>query len=93
MRLLGRGAKDWTRDDVAADYLYTPQELGQWQDRIERVAAHASSTFVVAANVAGGKAAVNAMQLAAMLGQGSAPVRRRPASVSAASAPLLLKAS
>jgi uncharacterized protein YecE (DUF72 family) len=93
VRLLGRNGGDWTRDDLAADYLYTPQELGLWQDRIERLAAHTSSTFVVAANHVAGKAVVNAMQLASMLGQGSAPLRRRPPSVApAVSQPLLLKA-
>jgi uncharacterized protein YecE (DUF72 family) len=67
VRLLGRGGSDWTEEKTAADYLYTPQELGAWQDRIERLRAHTTATFVVAANHAGGKAVVNAMQLQMML--------------------------
>ena len=77
VRLLGRHGEDWTKDEAAADYLYTPQELGQWQSRIERLRAHATSTFVAAANHRGGKAAVNAMQLQAMLRETSSPPRRR----------------
>jgi uncharacterized protein YecE (DUF72 family) len=91
VRLLGRNGADWTDEKAAADYLYTPQELGLWQDRIDRLAAHTNSTFVVAANHVGGKAAVNAMQLKAMLGEVAAPLRRRPPIVAAAP-PLLLKA-
>src|SRR4051812_29721694 len=59
VRLLGRGSEDWTKDDAAADYLYTPQELGQWQGRIERLRTHTTSCFVIAANHTGGKAVVN----------------------------------
>src|SRR5262249_23063085 len=40
VRLLGRNGGDWTDERTAADYLYTPQELGGWQDRIERLRAH-----------------------------------------------------
>ena len=100
VRLLGRNGKDWTEEEVAADYLYTPQELGAWQDRIERLRAHTSATFVVAANHRGGKAAVNAMQLQAMLRETSSPPRRRVPSmpprrenlVAISSAQMLLRA-
>lgn len=77
VRLLGRNGNDWTEEQTAADYLYTPRELGQWQDRLERLRIHTNATFVVAANHVGGKAAVNAMQLKAMLGEVSAPLPRR----------------
>jgi uncharacterized protein YecE (DUF72 family) len=77
VRLLGRKGEDWTAEDSAADYLYTPPELGAWQERIERLRAHTSATFVVAANHPGGKAAVNAMQLQAMLRETSSAPRRR----------------
>src|SRR6266571_643347 len=77
VRLLGRGGGDWTNEETAADYLYTPQELGQWQDRIERLRAHTNSVFVVTANHTGGKAAVNAMQLKRMLRETTTPPRRR----------------
>jgi uncharacterized protein YecE (DUF72 family) len=96
VRLLGRKGEDWTREEVAADYLYSPQELGLWQDRIERLRAHTTATFVVAANHAGGKAAVNAMQLKSMLGQVSSPPRRRVGSMplrrESTSSQMLLKA-
>jgi uncharacterized protein YecE (DUF72 family) len=76
VRLLGRGGEDWTDEQAAANYLYTPPELGAWQARIERLRAHTSATFVIAANHPGGKAAVNAMQLQAMLRDPAAPPRR-----------------
>ncbi len=34
VRLLGRKGGDWTDDQTAAHYLYTPPELGAWQSRI-----------------------------------------------------------
>jgi uncharacterized protein YecE (DUF72 family) len=77
VRLLGRKGGDWTDEQTAADYLYTPPELGAWQSRIERLRQYTSATFVVAANHPGGKAAVNAMQLHAMLRETAAPPRRR----------------
>lgn len=96
VRLLGRGGDDWAREDLAADYLYTPRELGQWQEHIDRLARHTSATFVVAANHVGGKAAVNAMQVKAMLTQVSSPLPRRatamPPRREAVATQLLLKA-
>jgi uncharacterized protein YecE (DUF72 family) len=77
VRLLGRNGGDWTRDEVAADYLYTAQELGGWQDRIERLRAHTNATFVVTANHPVGKAVVNAMQLQSMLHETVSTPRRR----------------
>jgi len=77
VRLLGRNGADWTEEQVAADYLYTPQELGEWQSRVARLRVHTNATFVVTANHIGGKAAVNAMQLKAMLGDVSSPLPRR----------------
>lgn len=77
VRLLGRKGDDWTDDQAAADYLYTSPELGAWQSRIDRLRQYTSATFVVAANHPGGKAAINAMQLRAMLLETTAPPRRR----------------
>lgn len=77
VRLLGRRGEDWTKDEAVADYLYTAQELGLWQGRIERLRAHTTSTFVIAANHTGGKAVVNALQLKAMLRETPTPLRRR----------------
>jgi uncharacterized protein YecE (DUF72 family) len=81
VRLLGRHGDDWTEEEAAADYLYTPQELGAWQDRIDRLRTHTNAIFVVTANHTGGKAVVNAMQLQAMLRETSSPPRRRIPSI------------
>lgn len=79
VRLLGRSGGDWTDDATARDYLYSPLELNQWQVRIERLAAHTERTFVVTANVAGGKSVVNAMQLQKMLREPSSVLKPRAA--------------
>ena len=100
VRLLGRNGDDWEQEETAADYLYTPQELGSWQERIERLHAHTTSTFVITANHTAGKAAVNALQLKAMLRETTSPPRRRAPSmpprreslVPISSAQLLLRA-
>ena len=81
VRLLGRKGDDWTDEQTAADYLYTPQELGAWQDRIERLRNYTSATFVIAANHPGGKSVVNAMQLERMLREPAVAPRRRIPSV------------
>ena len=74
-RLHGRNPQDWQREfgraakPVAAhDYLYSPEELLEWKPRIEHIQQHAATTFVFANNDVGGKAVVNALQLAQMLG-------------------------
>ena len=77
VRLLGRKGEDWTDAEAASDYLYTPQELGGWHERIERLRGHTNSTFVVAANHPGGTAVVNAMQLQSMLRDPATPLARR----------------
>jgi uncharacterized protein YecE (DUF72 family) len=82
VRLLGRNGGDWTDEQTAADYLYTPLELGAWQDRIERLRNFTSATFVIAANHPGGKSAVNAMQLQSIFREAAAPPRRGIPSVS-----------
>lgn len=76
VRLLGRGGSDWTQEEAAADYLYTPLDLSQWQQRIERLATHTSAVFVVAANGVAGKSVINAMQLRSTLLE-QAPPRHR----------------
>jgi uncharacterized protein YecE (DUF72 family) len=56
------------------DYLYTEDELAEWQERIERVARFSDRTFVVFNNDAAGKSVVNALQLKEATGS-----RRTPA--------------
>ncbi len=53
---------------AAHDYLYSRAELVEWKPRIEHIQEHAATTFVFANNDVGGKAVVNALQLAEMLG-------------------------
>jgi len=80
VRLLGRDREDWNREfgrngSGAArprpprhDYLYSPAELAEWRDRIDHIRAFAPTAFVIAANDAGGKSVVNALQIAALTG-------------------------
>jgi uncharacterized protein YecE (DUF72 family) len=76
VRLHGRNPQDWQREfkrasppvSAAHDYLYSRAELVEWKPRIEHIQEHAATTFVFANNDVGGKAVVNALQLAEMLG-------------------------
>ena len=75
VRLHGRNPQDWQREfgratePVAAhDYLYSREELLEWKTRIQEIRQHSAVTFVFANNDVGGKAVVNALQLAQMLG-------------------------
>jgi uncharacterized protein YecE (DUF72 family) len=75
VRLHGRNPQDWQREFgraakpmAAHDYLYSREELLEWRPRIEHIQQHAANTFVFANNDVGGKAVVNALQLAKMLG-------------------------
>ena len=75
VRLHGRNPQHWQRefgrasqDAAAHDYLYSRRELLEWKPRIAQIQEHAAATFVFANNDAGGKAVVNALQLAEILG-------------------------
>jgi len=75
VRLHGRNPQDWQREfgrvaqPIAAhDYLYPREELLEWKARIREIREHAAVAFVFANNDVGGKAVVNALQLAEMLG-------------------------
>ena len=69
VRLHGRRYDTWFSDDPATlpheryDYLYSEAELEPWVARINHVAGHSKSTFVVANNHFQGKGIVNALQL------------------------------
>jgi uncharacterized protein YecE (DUF72 family) len=73
VRLHGRRYDTWFSDDptVPADerynYLYTDEELGPWAERIQKVRARATTTFVITNNHFQGKAIVNALQLIRLL--------------------------
>ncbi len=70
VRLHGRNYDQWFEAEKPHDrynYLYTEEQLQQWKANVESIAARAEVTFVVANNHFEGKAAVNALQLKAMM--------------------------
>jgi uncharacterized protein YecE (DUF72 family) len=82
VRLHGRNYQEWfnfgsdetefrsARDNHARyDYLYNAAQLAKWKTRIEQIADHARTTYVVTNNCARGKAVVNALQLTSMLAE------------------------
>jgi uncharacterized protein YecE (DUF72 family) len=75
-RLHGRNYKHWFKSGESEarheryNYLYTPEEMKPWATRIETASGEARQTYVVANNHFEGKAAVNALELACMLGGG-----------------------
>jgi uncharacterized protein YecE (DUF72 family) len=75
VRLHGRNPHDWAQEFGQSekplarhDYLYKTVELIEWRDRIERMRQFSASTFVFTNNDIGGKAVVNGIQLAELLG-------------------------
>ncbi len=76
VRLHGRNSDDWKTRQAASlpvarhDYLYCRTELREWEQRIRGVQPFTERTFVFTNNDAAGKSVVNALQLAAMLGDG-----------------------
>jgi uncharacterized protein YecE (DUF72 family) len=73
IRLHGRRYDTWFTDDPTTpleeryNYLYSEKELEPWAERIQHVAEHTSTTFVVTNNHFQGKAIVNALQLIHLL--------------------------
>jgi uncharacterized protein YecE (DUF72 family) len=73
VRLHGRRYDMWFSDDPEIvsheryNYLYPEKELEPWVHRIQHVAEHAETTFVVTNNHYEGKGIVNALQLIQML--------------------------
>jgi uncharacterized protein YecE (DUF72 family) len=70
VRLHGRNYKEWFQSDNRNDrynYLYTPQQLEPWKQKIERLGEKAERTFAITNNHYKGKAAVNALELKGML--------------------------
>lgn len=70
VRLHGRNYKEWFHSDNRDDrynYLYTPQQLEPWKEKIEQLGEKAQKTFAVTNNHYKGKAAVNALELKHML--------------------------
>jgi uncharacterized protein YecE (DUF72 family) len=70
VRLHGRNYKQWFDSDNRNDrynYLYTPDEMGSWKEKVEAISEKAETTFVVANNHFQAKAAVNAIELKHLL--------------------------
>jgi uncharacterized protein YecE (DUF72 family) len=70
VRLHGRNYRQWFAETNVRDrydYLYSVPELEKWKERAVEIAGQAQTTFVVANNHNLGKAAVNALELVALL--------------------------
>lgn len=79
VRLHGRNAEDWFREDAGRDerydYLYTHEELNGWLQKIERIRAMAAEVYAITNNHYRGQAVVNAFELQTGLGiQKEAPL-------------------
>jgi uncharacterized protein YecE (DUF72 family) len=73
IRLHGRNAADWFREDAHRNdrynYLYDLDELAQWVRKIQKVRKLVDETFVITNNHYEGQAVVNAFELQDQLGQ------------------------
>jgi uncharacterized protein YecE (DUF72 family) len=73
VRIHGRNVKDWFRADAGRDerydYLYTPEELRPWAERVRAVAAApgVENVYVITNNHFAGQEVVNALQLRSLL--------------------------
>ena len=71
VRLHGRNYRNWfsIKANVREryDYLYSPDELDPWITRTKQIADDARDTYVVTNNHNLGKAAVNALEIAAII--------------------------
>jgi uncharacterized protein YecE (DUF72 family) len=71
MRLHGRNYQTWFAENRQPsdryNYLYRPQELEPWVERVRKVSQEALETFVVTNNHYLGKAVVNALDIKALL--------------------------
>jgi uncharacterized protein YecE (DUF72 family) len=70
VRLHGRNYDQWFEAEKSADrynYMYKPNELINWKERVEAIAEKARITFVVTNNHFEAKAGANALQLKNLL--------------------------
>jgi uncharacterized protein YecE (DUF72 family) len=70
VRLHGRNYKEWFQADNRDDrynYLYKPDELKGWAEKIRSVEQKSEKTFAITNNHYKGQAAVNALELKSML--------------------------
>jgi uncharacterized protein YecE (DUF72 family) len=77
VRLHGRNYRNWFSKQANVreryDYLYTPEELEPWADRIRQVSAKAKRTYAMSNNHNLGKAPANALELCSILTQTTVP--------------------
>jgi uncharacterized protein YecE (DUF72 family) len=73
VRLHGRNHKDWFREEAGRDdrydYLYSPDELKPWIEKIERLRKQADEVYVITNNHYRGQAVVNAFDIENALGK------------------------
>jgi uncharacterized protein YecE (DUF72 family) len=71
VRLHGRNAADWFREDAGRDdrynYLYSAAELTEWTERMRTVGKKVPAVYVVANNHFRGQAACNALEIRSRL--------------------------
>jgi uncharacterized protein YecE (DUF72 family) len=78
VRLHGRNYKEWFQADNRNDrynYLYKPEELEGWKDKVTHISRKTQKTYVVANNHYKGKALANALQLKRMVGGNKGKVK------------------
>ncbi|MCL4217828.1 MAG: DUF72 domain-containing protein [Candidatus Hydrogenedentes bacterium] len=72
VRLHGRNAQDWFREDASRDerydYLYSAEELSPWIEKIRAMRQRVNELFVITNNHYRGQAVVNALELGHALG-------------------------
>jgi uncharacterized protein YecE (DUF72 family) len=73
VRLHGRNHDDWFREDAGRDdrynYLYSPEELRPWLEKIERIRQQADEVYVITNNHYRGQAVANAFEIEHGLGK------------------------
>ncbi len=73
IRLHGRNTADWFRKDAGRDnrynYLYSPDELKPWIEKINQMKKRVNDLFITTNNHFRGQAIVNALEIQAALGR------------------------
>jgi len=82
VRFHGRNAETWARPGASVaerfDYLYSEEELAEWQPRIERLAEQTEELHVLMNNCHEDKAVRGARQLGMLVGQAGGPPPKAP---------------
>ena len=82
VRFHGRNAEAWARPGASVaerfDYLYSDEELAEWQPRIERLAEQTEELHLLMNNCHEDKAVRGARQLGMLLGRAGGPPPEAP---------------